>query len=65
MFLKNRNIISKIRRLKVTDYAAVKLVVCGLIGSWHSLNPLFRVSKYFEKSEFEISRFYCKCSSRM
>ena len=49
VFLKNKNIIFKIRRSKVTDYAALKvkrtfegvvcckfkIVVCGLIGPKH------------------------------
>ena len=30
MFLKNKNIIFKIRRSKVTEYAALKLAVCPL-----------------------------------
>ena len=34
MFLKNKNIIFKIRRSKVTDYAALKEVFFSLIGNY-------------------------------
>ena len=43
MFLKNENIIFKIRRSKVTDYAA--LIICVIIFLSISLNMCFGCSK--------------------
>ena len=54
MFLKNKNIIFKIRRSKVTDYAALTLRVfrlghkCFLLGSF-TCTGLLRCAKYLSK----------------
>ena len=59
MFLKNRNIISKMKRSKVTDYAALNKAY-----QYHKLRETF--SKFYRKyndliSKFQLSEpeFYC------
>ena len=42
VFLKNRNISSKIKRSKVTDYAALK--TCPILISLSGLEPLMKIS---------------------
>ena len=57
MFLKNKNIIFKIRRSKVTDYAALKLLAGkGLVSSVASFLSLWSLLSH--------SYFYeCACST--
>ena len=49
MFLKNRNINSKIRRSKVTDYAALKTIIRNILQNKHlkpkSGDKCFRLNK--------------------
>ena len=42
MFLKNRNIISKIKRSKVTDYAALRQIIVN-----ESIKDIFKMSTWF------------------
>ena len=52
MFLKNRNIISKIKRSEVTDYAALRVVVFCKSGN------ISTEKFYFNSVEIENSMFY-------
>ena len=59
MFLKNRNIISKMKRSKVTDYAALKAKIIALRSSlWvDSVSiPAFYYSNYYVKTAFVCSQ---------
>ena len=53
MFLKNKNIIFKIRRLKVTDYAALsyKIQVIGLSLTLSTSQVLLLYYKLFEDNK--------------
>ena len=46
VFLKNRNIISKIRRSKVTDYAALNYLLNIFYNFWTTALPLMSVEKW-------------------
>ena len=61
MFLKNRNVVSKIKRSKVTDYAALKRE--GFFYIRHKyrilLNELMKAIKYEASRAFYRDLFLC------
>ena len=56
MFLKNKNIISKIRRSKVTDYAA--LITINAQADGRGLHTYHIVSRYAEHDISKIDFMY-------
>ena len=65
VFLKNRIFISKIRRSKVTDYAALMPELQGL-GDWLFLSPTFISQKGRVSSDIHLNTWkYNVCSIKL